>query len=160
MAATEGTVSATVTPQIISVTVTDGDVDYGTLDISESNNTFNGTAAETQTITNDSNVSADISLRSSDAYVVADTTDWALAGTAGSDIFVHSYDVDASGSASWTAFPFDGAFDNTYTSSVVTLTESGGANDNATLDLKIDMPSSISNTAAHSIDVTVQASAS
>lgn len=153
-------VVATVTPQIISVTVADGTVDYGILDVDGSNNTFDGAAtADTQTITNTSNVSANIALRSSDAYVEAGVTDWDLVGTAAADDFVHSYDINASG-PTWTVFPSDGTFGNTNTGTVVTLDASGGANDDATFDLKIDMPTSITDTDAHSIDVTVIASAS
>ncbi len=150
-------VTATVTPQTISVSVTDGTVDYGILDISNTNNTFDGAAtADTQTITNTSNVSANMALRSSDAAKdgVPGVTDWALAAAISTDVFVHSYDIDAT-SPTWTAFPFDGTFDNTYTGTVVTLDASGGANDDATLDLKIDMPNSISDTTIHSITVTV-----
>lgn len=153
-----GTVTATVTPQIIAVTVEDGDVDYGYLDISETNNTFDGASpalGDDQTITSGSNVSTDIALRSSDAYVTPNTTSWDLVGTAAPDDFVHSYDIDVGeGSADWAAFPFDGTFDNTYTSSVVTLASFGNT---ATLDLKIDMPTSISNILVRNITVTVLA---
>jgi len=153
-------VDVTVTPQIVSVTVEDGSVDYGILVAGGTNNTFDGAAtADTQTITSTSNVSTDILLRSSDAAKsgAAGVTDWALAGTAGTDIFVHSYEIDASGSATWAVFPSDGTFANTNTGTVVTLANN---NDTATLDLKIDMPTIINDTTAHSIDVTVVATAS
>ena len=158
------TVTATVTPQLIAVSVTDGGVDYGTLATSGSNNTFNGTLpalGDQQTITNDSNISANMALRSSDAAKTgaAGVTDWALAGTAGSDAFVHSYDIDASGSASWTAFTADGTFDNVSTGTVVNLDKSGGADSTATLDLKLDMPTSTTDITEHSITVTVIATA-
>lgn len=154
------TVTATVTPQIISVSVTDGNVDYGILTINESNNTFDGTtgtvapAVGQQIITSGSNVSIDIALRSSDAFVDLNTTDWALADTAGPDAFIHSYDIDTpiGGPAVWAIFPFDGTFDNTYASSVVTLPL---LDDTATLDLKIDMPTGITDTSVHSITITV-----
>ena len=155
--ATSASVTATVTPQIVSITVTDGTVDYGVLDTSETANTI--TLTQSQTITNGSNVSANVSLRSSDAYVVPDTTDWALAGATGSNAYIHSYDIDAPVTPVWTALPFDGTFNNTYTGSVVTLTESAGGDPSATLDLKIDMPTTISNTAAHSVNVTALATA-
>lgn len=157
-AADTASVTATVTPQVIAVSIEDGTVDYGILAAGETNNTFDGEAtADTQTISNGSNVSANIALRSSDAYVVADTTDWALAGTAGTNQFAHSYDINASGSASWATFPANGTFGNINTSTVVTLDASDGVYPTATLDLKIDMPTSITNTSAHSIDVTVLA---
>ena len=148
-------VDVTVTPQVVSVTVTDGTVDYGTLAAGDSNDTFNGPAASTQTITSTGNVSIDVVLRSSDAYVIPNTTDWALEGTAGTDIFEHSYAINAASTPGF-AFPFDGTFVNTNTGTVVTLPSNGNS---ATLDLGISMPTSIGNTAAHSIDVTVVASA-
>ena len=153
-------VTATVTPQVISISVTDGSVDYGVLATSDTNNTFDGAAiADTQTIENTGNDSVDIALRSSDAADAgaAGVTDWALEGTAASEVFVHSYDIDASVSAVWTVFPFDGAFANTNTADVATLASNG---DMATLDLKIDMPTSAADVTLHSIDVTVIATAS
>ena len=146
------TVTATVTPQVIAVSVLDGSVDYGILTVSESNNTIDGAtgsvqpAAEQQTITNDSNVSADILLRSTDA--VGDTVDWDLEATADPDQYIHSYDVNSA--ASWTAFPAD----NSNSSSVVTL---ANKDDTATLDLRIDMPTSIADTSVHNITVTAVA---
>lgn len=145
-------VAATVTPVTISVSVSDGDVDYGILDISESNDTLDGTAAETQTITSGSNVSTNITLKSSDA--TGTNVDWNLVSAAtgvGADTFVHYYDIDGTaGSAVWTDFPDT----NLYTGTVVTLASLG---DTATMDLKIDMPTSISDATVHSIDVTVLA---
>ena len=156
-------VDVTVTPQIVSATVGDGDVDYGTLAAGDSAHTNtaatpSGTALETQTITSTSNVSTDIVLRSSDAAKTGElgVTNWALGGTAGTDIFVHSYDIDATGTPSWNAFPDDGTFDNTNTAPVVTLVNNGNT---ATLDLKIDMPDTITETSVHSIDITVVATA-
>ena len=148
------TVSATVTPQVIAVSVTDGTVDYGILAITESNNTIDGAtgsvqpAAEQQTITNDSNVSANILLRSTDA--VGSSVNWNLEATADTDQFIHSYDIDASGSAVWTVFPVD----NSNSASVVTLVNK---DDIATLDLKINMPTSVTDTSVHSTTVTAVA---
>jgi len=154
-------VVATVTPQVVSVTVADGTVDYGILPVNGgTNNTFDGLAtADTQIITSASNVSTDVLLRSSDAakFGAAGVTDWDLVATAAADDFVHSFDINASGTAVFVAFPADGTFANTNTTSVVTLANNG---DTATLDLKIDMPTSATDTSIHSIDVTVIATAS
>ncbi len=146
------TVTATVTPQVIAASVTDGTVDYGILAVTESNNTIDGAtgsvqpAAEQQTVTNDSNVSTDILLRSTDA--VGSTVDWDLEATADTDQYIHSYNVNTT--ASWTAFPAD----NSNSSSVVTLANNGNT---ATLDLRIDMPTSITDTSVHNITVTAVA---
>ena len=151
------TVTATVTPQIISVSVTSGSVDYGVLATSDTNNTFDGVAtADTQTVENTGNDSINIALRSSDAAKTgaAGATDWALEGTAGPEVFVHYYDLDVNGS--FTAFPFDGTFANTITADLATLATNGST---ATLDLKIDMPTSSADVTLHSIGVTVIATA-
>ena len=144
-------VVATVTPLIISLSVTSGSVNYGVLDVDETNNTFNGAATtDTQTIENTGTVSIDVLIKSSDA--VGSTINWDLEATKGADQYVHSYDINASVPA-FTVFPVD----NTNTSSVVTLANNGNT---ATMDLKIDMPSSISDVTVHTITVTVVATAS
>ena len=153
-------VDVTVTPQIVSVTVANGSVDYGVVAANSWNDTIDGTASGQQVITSASNVSTDIALRSSDAAKAGSSgvTDWDLVAAAAPDDFVHSYEINTAGasSASWTAFPFDGTFDNIKTASLVTLSNNGNT---ATLDLRIDMPTTISDTTDHSIDVTVVATA-
>ena len=146
-------VVATVTPQIVSVTIADGGVDFGIVAAGGSNDTIDGTASETQIITSASNVSTDVQIRSTDA--TGTTVDWNLEATIGLDQFIHSYDVDTAGagSAVWTAFPAD----NSNSAVVATLPISGNS---VTLDLKIDMPDTITDTTVHSIDVTVLATAS
>src|SRR5690349_8778650 len=79
-AATTGTVAATVTPQNISVAVTDGTVAYGTLDLSTSADTTSGGVNDTQTATNDGNVAEDFNVTSTNA---TGGTAWTLAGTIG-----------------------------------------------------------------------------
>ena len=142
---------------IVALNVADGIVSYGILDVGDTNNTFDGNAiADTQLITSDANVSINVLLRSSDAAAAGTpgVTDRALEGTIGADIFVHYYDLAADGS--FVAFPFSGDFDNTNTTSVVTLAVK---NDTAPLDLKIDMPSSTGDLTEHSIEVTAIATA-
>jgi len=52
-AATEATVAATVTAQLITISVADGNVDYGILPINATEDTtLNGNATGTQTVTN------------------------------------------------------------------------------------------------------------
>ncbi len=150
-------VDCTVTPKLIAVSVGDGSVDYGVLSFgNDTNDTLDGTAVETQTITNDSNVSADIDLKSTDA---TGTTPWELVSAMpGSEEFRHQYDIDGTaGFAVWEDFPTD----NNYTiTPVATLTKFGGADDSATLDLNIVMPSSSSDMSDHSITITARATES
>lgn len=151
IAAESGSVSATVTPTFVSITVTDGSVNYGSLGLSESDNTLDGTASETQTITNVGSVSTDITLSSSDA--VGDSVNWDLENIPGTDIFSHSYDIDGVvESPSFTDFPAD----NSNTGTVATLANNGNT---ATLDLKIEMPTGITDVSVHNITVTVLATA-
>lgn len=162
LAQSEDTISATVTPQVISITISDGDVDYRTLDAGETNNTISGTALEQQTITNQSNVAVNISLRSSDADDTDETggaVDWDLVScaTAGSatDDFGHQYEVnDANATFEGTDFPADGTFANVATGTVDTLDETGGTDPDATLDLGICMPGTLTDTSQHDVTVT------
>jgi hypothetical protein len=159
--AEEDSISATVTPQVINVTVSDGSVNYGTLAPGELANTF---GTQTQTITNMSNVPVDLMLRSSDADDVSPpvATDWALGPcpSVAEDTFGHQYDIDGNGTFTGVNFPADGTFANANTGILKTLTASGGAEDEAFLELGICMPASITNNVAHHIKVTVTATES
>lgn len=147
--ATEGSVSATVTAQLISVSVADGSVAYGTLSLDTTEDTATGGAAlETQTATNNGNITENLGIRSSDA--VGDT-DWNLAAARGSDAFTHEFSIDDG--SSWTAFNVD----NT-TNSV--LANSVAANGNQTFDLRIGTPTVSTDSVEHTVTVTVLATAS
>ena len=78
----EGTVTATVTVQNISVTVTDGTVAYGTLG---QNSTADTEPAQGQTATNNGNVTEDFDIKG------LDSADWTLETAAGTDQYVHKF---------------------------------------------------------------------
>jgi len=91
----EGSVSATVTPQIIAVSVLPADVAYGTLDLSASDVSRTTAESVTITATNDGNVNEDFTIRGSDSdnwtldFSPADT------GTIAVNQFVHRFDAGA-----------------------------------------------------------------
>ncbi len=92
-AATTATVTATVTVQNISVSVSDGSVAYGILSTSSTNDTTSGNLDDSQSATNDGNVSVDFNIRGQD------TADWTLASSVGADQYKHDFcttDCDSS----------------------------------------------------------------
>lgn len=87
----DGTINVTVTPKVISLSVTPGSYNYGPIQ-------FGGTAETTTTfaVTNDGNVSENFLVRG------VDTTNWALAGTAGVDAYRHQFKEGAGSYANLT----------------------------------------------------------
>ena len=138
--ADEASVTATVTVQNISVSVSDGTVTYGTLAVNTSAGT-NG--SDTQSATNDGNVTADLNIRGQN------TAAWTLAGTVGANQYVHRFCTTscASPPTSYTAL----------TTSYQTLASGVTATNSQTFDLYITTPTSSSSYVAQSVDVTVQA---
>jgi len=145
-------VSATVTPQNISVSVSPTSVDYGTLPLSTTD--LNRSMAESVVITasNNGNVTEDFNIRGSNS------TDWTLSsspdatGTVGTDQFAHRFDAGSTFVNAEAA-----ALDSvTYKSLSVDIVQSG----NQDFVLQMNMPTSSSVTTQQSTDVTVQATAS
>lgn len=132
-----GTVAATVTPQLIAVSVSDGNVSYGVLNYSASAGSPTTedtvTLGETQVITNDGNVNQNFAVKSSDAIKSTGTIDWdlVLAVDIDTDDYCHQYSTDAG--TSWTDFPIN----NGYTADIITGIAPAGTDD---LDLQILMP--------------------
>lgn len=139
-AATSATVTATVTVQNISVTVSSGSVTYGTL----SNNSSAGTnPAQTQTATNNGNIAESFNISGSNS------TNWTLGATAGSDVYVHKFCSASCGTppTSYTAL----------TTGNQTLATNIAAAGNQTFDLYITTPNPSTVYTVQSVDVTVQA---
>jgi hypothetical protein len=136
------TVTATVTAQEVSLSVSDGTVAYGILALEASQDTTGDGLNDTQTVTNTGNVTADFTINGQNS------SPWTLAGSIGADQYMHQFSID-DGTA-WTAL----------TTSPQSLS-SGVAPDGTTdLDLKITLPTSTSSYDEQSVDVTVQVSAS
>ena len=148
---TTGNVAVTVSAQNISVSVTDGTVDYGVLGLSSSEDTTSGGVDDSQTATNDGNIAEDFNVSSTNA---TGGTGWTLAGTIGADQYKHSFCNTGSGSPD----PCDtGATWSAMSTSYGTLATNVSAAGTNKFDLKIDTPSSVSDYVAKSITVTVQA---
>jgi hypothetical protein len=145
-AATTGVVTSTVTPLNISVSVADGSVSYGTLDLSTSEDTTTAGVNDSQTATNDGNVAEDFNIRSTNAI---GGTAWTLDGGAiGPDQYMHKFcTVTCDASPTWTAM----------TTGYAALASNIATSGNQVFDLRIDTPSSTSDYILKTITVTVQA---
>ena len=142
LAADTGTVTCTVMAQLVSVTVTDGNVTYGLVALNGEKDTTSTGVNETQTAANDGTTAEDFNIKSSDASGI---TPWTLAGTAGANQFVHSFSTN--GGSTWTVL----------TGNYQSMAANIAASANKTFDLKIHMPTSVTDAGGHTITVTVQA---
>ncbi len=144
-AATEATITATVTAQNISVTVDDGAVTYGTLGVGTSTNTTSGLLNDSQTIVNEGNVTEDFDIRGSNS------ANWTLAGTPDANAYTHEFcTTDCDSSPSWLPL----------TTSNQTIYTSKGVGTSSAFDLQLRTPSSTTNYDQQSVNVTVVATAS
>jgi hypothetical protein len=125
-------VVCTVSAYLVSLTVTDGDVAYGTLALGATANTTAAGLNQTQTVYNSGTVAEDFTIKSGDAYG-SPTKTWDLVTTTpGYNEFKHEFST--TGGASWTAMPAD----NSYT----TLAGPVAPEVTVVLDLQITLPSS------------------
>jgi len=147
-AVTTDDVTATVKVQNISVAVTNGIVTYGTLGAGTSEDTTLSGVNNTQTATNDGNVTEDFNIRGTDS------ANWTLGASVGSDIYVHEFckvdTGDCDGTPVWAAL-------TTGYATLKTGVTTGGTYD---FDLQITTPSPSTSFVQQSVNVTVQVSAS
>ena len=136
-------VTATVTPQIVAVSVSTENIDYGVLNISETSDPSVVIIA-----TNEGNVTEKFEIYGSDST----SADWTLSDTAvGEDIFMHEFATDDDSYASYTALD---------SSAYATLDESVSTSSGTQLfKLQLKMPSSTSTTDTQSTIVTIVATA-
>jgi hypothetical protein len=142
-AADTASVTATVTVQNISVTVSDGTITYGTLGQNSTKNTCDLT--DTQTATNNGNITEDLNIK---AIADASTPDWAIGATAGSDIYTHKVSK-----ATCPTFTATITLTTSYQELAQDIAESG----DQTFDLEINTPNPSTVYTEQSVDVTVQA---
>jgi hypothetical protein len=156
--AESGTVTCTVTGGTIGVSVSDGNVAYGTLPLDTvkntaqyeaTNNAAGMSTPQTQTIMTSGGVSVDMKVKSSNAS--GSSQDWTLAGSRGSEGFTHAYNVadsEYAGTGSITFTQWSAAdTDATVASGVTNVTKY--------LELELGMPTATTDTGSHSIIVTV-----
>jgi len=141
-AADTDTVTATVTAQNISVSVSDGGVAYGTLTVSGTASTSSDGLNDTQTATNDGNITEDFNIQGQDS------ANWTLETSIGADQYVHEFCTsNCDTTPTWTAI-------TTSYQQLANAISSSGTQD---FDLKIIVPSSSSNYTQQSVDLTIQA---
>jgi hypothetical protein len=144
-AAETGTVTCTVSGELVSVTVTDGAVNYGTLELSQTKDTTDGGVNNHQIATNTGTVNEKFTIKSSNAD---GATDWTLGSTQAADQFIHEF--SANSGTDWTAMDDEG----------VELASAVAAGGTKTFDLRIGMPTSVTDYTQHTIIVTITATLS
>jgi hypothetical protein len=127
---------------IVSVSISDGTITYGTLSSNSSQDTTASGLNDTQTATNDGNVSETFNIKGQNSAA------WTLAATNGADQYIHEFSTD--GGTNWIAL-------STSYQTLATGVASSGTQD---FDLKITTPTSTSSYSQQSVDVTVSAIAS
>lgn len=137
----------TYTPPIISITVTDGTVAYGTVAVGATEDTTASGLNDTQTATNNGNVAEKFQIKSSHAI---GAMDWTLGSSQGDNTFTHKASID--GGNNWSiAMEVAG----TYYELVASVPAEGYQD----FDLQIGMPTTITDYGEHTITVTVLATA-
>ncbi len=150
LATETGTVSATVTVKNISVSVIDGAVAYGTLVVSATKDTTVDGVNNTQTATNDGNVTETFNIKSANSTGCV----WTLAVAQGSEEYFHKFCNSGTGSPDpcdaepvWTAL----------TASYQELATGIAASGTSKFDLQIGVPSSTTCYDQATSEVTIQA---
>ena len=139
-------IEVTYTPPIISITVTDGNVAYGTVAVGATQDTTASGVNDTQTATNNGNVAEKFQIKSSHAIGGAD---WTLGAAQGDNTFTHEFSTN--GGSEWTAM----AVADTYYDLAASVPVDG----NQTFDLQIGMPTTITDYGGHTVTATVLATA-
>lgn len=148
LAVTEAGVTATVTVQNISVSVADGNVSYGTMSANTTKDTTNTGVNDTQTATNNGNVSETFNIKGSNS------TAWALAGAAGADQYKHDFCTTGTGVTD----PCDA--NPVYTGLTLDYQQLAtpiAADGTKKFDLRITTPTSSTSFVQQNVNVTVQA---
>jgi uncharacterized protein (TIGR02145 family) len=130
---------------IISITINDGIISYGTLAAGNSKSTIN--LSDTQTLTNTSNVVADINIKGFNT-----SCPWTLASTTGNNQYVHNFckATDVSCSSPPTNY-------TALSTSYKTLYNNVAVNGTRNLDLQIIAPTESSCYNSQSASITIQA---
>jgi hypothetical protein len=146
-AADTESITATVTFQQISLSVTDGSVAYDVLAASGTKDTVS--PSQSQTIENTGNVNEDFDIKGLGTTTGGTCTHWSLVDSATPGANEYSHEWSVNGGTGWDRFT------STYEEFASNKAPAG----TATLDLRIKVPSSSDCFEAQAVDVTVQASA-
>ncbi len=133
----------TPTALVISVTITsDGTVDYGLVNPNTAKSTLD--LSDTQTVQNDSNVAADLTIKTTGA---TGGTPWTLGSNPGTNIFVHEFSLNSGGN--WTKFSAADSYQSFITNLGVTASQN--------FDLRLTVPTSTTDYQEKSVTVTILA---
>lgn len=141
-AASTATVTATVTVQNISLSVSDGSVAYGTLASNTTKSTCTSELNDLQTVTNNGNVAENFNISGQNS------ANWTLAATAGTDQYVHKF-------ATSTCSTWSGG--TALTTSYTTANTNVAASATTTLNLQINTPNPSTVFTQQSVNVLLQA---
>ena len=142
-AATEGSVTATVTVTNVSLQVSDGTIAYGSLSTSATMATVSGELDDSQTVTNNGNIAIDVAVK---GY---NSTGWTLGGTAGSETYTHkTCTTTCDSSPTWTAMT------TSYGSDILTGIATSGTAD---VDFQVGTPTTTTDYTQQSVNVTILA---
>ena len=129
-------------PSIVSLTITDGEIQYGTLALTDSANTTSAGLNDTQTIANAGNVNIDLEIKGQDT-----ACPWFLTDGIGDNKYVHEFASDAIHFLPLTT---------TYQALTTGLIPA----DTFDVDLRLTMPDTSTCSDQQNVDVMIQASAS
>lgn len=147
-AASTGTVAATVTAVIYSVSLDNGDgISFGSIIQSGSADTTTAGVNDSTTATNNGSVTEKLNIKAGNS---TGGTGWTLAATAGSEQYtMKSCTSNCDSSPTWASVGIDPSY--------ATLTASVGTGVTVPFDLQVGTPTSTTVTQQQSITVTVQA---
>ncbi len=130
---------------VISISVSDGSISYGSVAKGGAKTTQDLT--DTQTVSNDSNVAVDFNIKGQDT-----ACPWALSGTAGTDTYEHQFCKKSDVACSSPPTDY-----TDLTTSYQTLYSSVAISGTKDVDLRIVLPTTTACTASQSADITLQA---
>lgn len=143
------TVAATVTAVVYAVSVLDGGVAFSTVAQNSTQDTTTGGVNDSQTATNDSSVTAKLSIKAQDSTGGAG---WTLGPTAASETYTMKFCVTTcDASPTWTSVGIHPSY--------ATLAASVAASGTQDFDLQVGTPTTTAETTQQSITVTVLAEA-
>jgi len=144
----KGAISLALKPAIVSVTVSDGNVTYGTLNVNTSRSTLPAEENEMQTATNNGNVTVNFNIKGT----VSSPGGWTLAGTAAENVYVHKFcnDTDLDCETPFTNY-------TALTTNYATLDTSVANAGTVDFQLRITTPTVVSSYVEQDVDVWVQA---
>jgi len=151
-AADTATVTATVSAQNVSVTIsTDGSVDFSTINTSSTEDTTSSGVNDTETAQNNGNVTEDFNIKAADSS--SSGAGWTLGATAGSETYTMKFCTsDCDGTPTWNSVGIDPSYQ--------TLATGVAASGTQDFDLQVGTPTSTTDYNEQTITITIQAAAS